>query len=62
MLSRDELLKSNRGTICTLVEMQAADGKTRKVQASDTKGLLRIIQSIPPNQGREGRQTIFSIL
>ena len=47
MLSRDELLKSNWGTICTLIEMKAADGKRRKVQASDTKGLLRIIQSIP---------------
>ena len=47
MLSRDELLKNNWGTICTLVEMEAADGKRRKVQASDTKGLLRIIQSIP---------------
>jgi DNA-damage-inducible protein D len=47
MLSRDERLKSNWGTICTLVEMEAADGKRRKVQASDTKGLLRIIQSIP---------------
>lgn len=47
MLSRDELLRSNWGTICTLVEMLAADGKKRKVQASDTKGLLRIIQSIP---------------
>ncbi len=47
ILSRDEQLKSNWGTICTLVEMKAADGKRRKVQASDTKGLLRIIQAIP---------------
>jgi len=47
MLSRDAMLKSNWGTICTLVEMQATDAKKRKVQASDTKGLLRIIQSIP---------------
>lgn len=39
MLSRDEQLKSNWGTICTLVEMEAADGKRRKVQAADTKGL-----------------------
>ncbi|WP_226065092.1 BRO family protein [Kaistella polysaccharea] len=46
LLSRDESLKMNWGTICTLVEMQAADGKKRKIQASDTKGLLRIIQSI----------------
>lgn len=47
IISRDEQLKSNWGTICTLVEMEAADGKKRKIQASDTKGLLRIIQSIP---------------
>ena len=47
MLSRDEQLKTNGGTICTLVEMDAADGKRRKVQASAAKGLLRIIQSIP---------------
>ena len=47
MLSRDEQLKSNWGTICTLVEMIASDGKKRKIQASDTKGLLRIIQSVP---------------
>ena len=46
MLSRDEMLKSNWGTICTLVEMKAADGKNRKTQAADAKGLLRIIQSI----------------
>ena len=46
MLSRDEMLKNNWGTICTLVEMEAADGKRRKVQAAEAKGLLRIIQSI----------------
>ena len=50
MLSRDEQLRNNWGTICTLVEMKAADGKQRKVQASDTKGLLRIIQSIPSSK------------
>ena len=37
LLSRDEQLKINWGTICTLVEMEAANAK----------GLLRIIQSIP---------------
>ena len=47
MLSRDEQLKTNWGIICTLVEMGAADGKRRKVQASAAKGLLLIIQSIP---------------
>lgn len=45
--SRDPELRNNWGTICTPVEMSAADGKIRKVQASDTEGLLRIIQSIP---------------
>jgi len=47
MKKRDPQLNSNWGTICPLVEMQASDGKKRKIQASDTKGLLRIIQSIP---------------
>jgi hypothetical protein len=47
MLSRDKTLNSNWGTVCTLVEMKAVDGKNRMIQASDTKGLLRIIQSIP---------------
>lgn len=47
MLSRDQQLKRNWGTICTPVEMRAADGKKRKIQAADAKGLLRIIQSVP---------------
>jgi hypothetical protein len=47
MKKRDDSLNSNWGTICPLVEMEAADGKKRKIQAADTKGLLRIIQSIP---------------
>lgn len=45
--SRDSELNANWGTICTPVKMIAADGKMRKVQASDTEGLFRIIQSIP---------------
>lgn len=44
---RDEQLNSNWGTICTPLEMIAADGKKRKVQAANVEGLLRIIQSIP---------------
>ena len=47
MKKRDTQLSSNWGTICPLVEMLAADGKKRKVQAANTQGLLRIIQSIP---------------
>lgn len=47
MRSRDAELSANWGTICTPVEMIAADGKKRKIQAADTEGLLRIIQSVP---------------
>ena len=45
--SRDEELKNNWGTICTPVEMIAKDGKRRKISSANTKGILRIIQSIP---------------
>lgn len=47
MKKRDPQLNLNWGTICPLVEMEGADGRKRKIQAADTKGLLRIIQSIP---------------
>ena len=47
MKKRDMELNSNWGTICPLVEMTAADGKKRKVQAANAQGLFRIIQSIP---------------
>ena len=45
--ARDNELNSNWGTICTPVEMIAKDGRKRKVRAANTKGILRIIQSIP---------------
>ena len=47
MRSRDEALNLNWGTICTPLEMIALDGKRRKVQTANIKGLFRIIQSIP---------------
>ncbi len=47
MRARDPELSANWGTICTLVQMPAADDKMRKIQAANTEGLLRIIQSIP---------------
>ena len=47
MRTRDPQLSANWGTICTPVQMLAADGKQRKVQAANTEGILRIIQSIP---------------
>lgn len=50
MKKRDSELNANWGTICPLVEMTAADGKRRKVQAANAQGLLRIIQSIPSSK------------
>ena len=47
MRSRDPELSANWGTICTPVQMKAADGKLRKIQAANIEGILRIIQSIP---------------
>ncbi len=47
MRSRDSELNFKWGTICTPVRMMTADGKYRKINAADTKGILRIIQSIP---------------
>ena len=55
------MLKSNWGTICTLVEMVAADGKRRKVQAADSKGLLRIIQSIPSPKAEPFKQWLAQV-
>jgi hypothetical protein len=45
--SRDPELSSNWGTICTLLEMPAVDGKKRKIQSASIEGLLRLIQFIP---------------
>ena len=47
MRARDLQLSANWGTICTPAQMLATDGKQRKVQAANTEGILRIIQSIP---------------
>lgn len=44
---RDVEIKMNWGTICTMVQMAAKDGKKRRIQMSNTEGILRIIQSIP---------------
>ena len=56
MRTRDPELSANWGTICTPVQMPAADGKMRKIQAANTEGLLRIIQSIP-----SPRQNLLSV-
>ena len=47
MRSRDEELNLRWGTICTLTELVAKDGKKYKTTVADIAGVLRIIQSIP---------------
>ena len=47
MRSRDPKLNSSWGTICTLTKMQAADGKYYNTMVATTKGILRLVQSIP---------------
>lgn len=61
MLTRDEQLKNNWGTICTLVEMKAADGKNRKIQAANTENILRIIQSIPSPKAEPFKQWLAQV-
>ena len=47
MRNRDPELNSRWGTICTLTEMTAADGKKYRTTAANAEGILRIVQSIP---------------
>lgn len=61
MRSRDEALNLNWGTICTPVEMIAFDGKRRKVQAANIKGLFRIIQSIPSPKAEPFKQWLAQV-
>ena len=47
MRKRDPELNTYIGTNCPQVEMRGDSGKKRKVLAASTKGVLRIVQSIP---------------
>lgn len=61
MRSRDEELNLNWGTICTPLEMIALDGKLRKVQTANIKGLFRIIQSIPSPKAEPFKQWLAQV-
>lgn len=45
MRQRDSILNANWGTICTPLQMTAADGKQRKVQAASLEYLNQIDQN-----------------
>ena len=59
--SRDNELNSKWSTICTPVKMLAPDGKMRNTQASNTKGMLRIIQSIPSPKAEPFKQWLAQV-
>ena len=61
MRNRNPELNANWGTICTPLAMLAADGKKRKIQASDTEGILRIIQSIPSKKAEPFKQWLAKV-
>ena len=61
MLRRDPELKSKWGTICPPVEMEALDGKRRKVQAADLQGIFRVIQSIPSKKAEPVKQWLAEL-
>lgn len=59
--SRDEGLKANWGTICTLVPLVSEDGKKHKEMTADTTGIFRIIQSIPSRKAEPVKQWIAHV-
>ena len=61
MRSRDQVLHSNWGTICTQVEMIANDGKHRKIMAANLKSVFRLIQSIPSPKAEPFKQWLAQI-
>ena len=61
MKSRDEMLKLNWGTICTLVPMLSQDGKMHKEMAADQEQLFRLIQSIPSPKAEPFKQWMAQV-
>lgn len=61
MRARDPELNSRWGTICTPTRMKAADGKYYMTQASDLKGIFRIIQSIPSKKAEPVKKWLAEV-
>ena len=61
MKSRDEGLKANWGTICTLVPLVSEDGRKHKEMTADTTGIFRVIQSIPSHKAEPIKQWIAHV-
>lgn len=61
MRARDDELNFNWGTICTPLQMVGKDGKKREIQSADTKGIFRIIQSIPSKKAEPFKQWLAKV-
>ena len=61
MRQRDTELSANWGTICTPLELIAADGRKRKVNCANTEGIFRIIQSIPSTKAEPFKQWLAKV-
>ena len=61
MKSRDESLKANWGTICTLVPLVSEDGKKHKEMTADTEGIFRLIQSISSPKAEPFKQWMAQV-
>ena len=61
MKSRDESLKANLGTICTLVPLVSEDGMKHKEMTADTDGIFRLIQSIPSPKAEPFKQWMAQV-
>tara|TARA_B100000315_G_C14562259_1_gene581104 strand:+ start:1154 stop:2011 length:858 start_codon:yes stop_codon:yes gene_type:complete len=61
MRQRDPILSINWGTICTPLELIAPDGKKRKSNCVNTKGALRLVQSIPSKKAEPFKQWLSAI-
>lgn len=61
MKSRDQGLRDNWGTICTLVEMTSGDGKRHREMAATTEGIFRIIQAVPSHRAEPFKQWMASV-
>ena len=61
MRAREPELSAKWGTICTLVEMIAPDGKPHKTSAANLEGMFRIIQSIPSKKAEPFKQWMAKV-
>jgi hypothetical protein len=61
MRSRDPELGDKWGTICTPLAMEAADGRIRRINASNMEGMFRIIQSINSPKAEPFKQWLAEV-